>query len=183
MFNRLLYHTMIVGVCILAACNQTGEEDRYFRFINNPENKIFQTIKVGNIQASLKWLPAEYRNLLSKKDNDVVYNDDLYYFNAIIDKTDQAQSNESKAAYLNFDMQQDFVMFSGKDSIAPLICQKVENGKENSYEYIIAFEPLERDKDFMVIYNDKIFGIGTIAFVYAQEDLNRIPQLKKNIVQ
>ena len=183
MLRRKKYQIILAGIYLFAACSQPDEKERYFRFINNPENKIVQRIKVGNIQASLKWLPAEYRSLLNQKGNNAQYDDSLYYFNAVIDKTDQSKPDEHKTIYLDFDMQQDFVMFSGTDSIAPLICQKVENGITNSYEYILAFDPPERNKDFTVFYNDKVFGIGTVAFVFTQKDLNRIPELKKNIVQ
>jgi len=31
---------------------------------------------------------------------------------------------------------------------------------------------------FAVIYNDKIFGIGTIAFVYNSDEIKKVPKLK-----
>lgn len=71
-------------------------------------------------------------------------------------------------------MQNDFVMLINGDSVIPVICQKIENGKSGSYEYLMAFEKenlQKKEDDFTVFYHDKIFGMGTIAFVYDQNDI------------
>jgi hypothetical protein len=45
---------------------------------------------------------------------------------------------------------------------------------------MLVFEKQEEEltKDFAVVYNDKVFGTGTLAFVYNQEDISKIPKLK-----
>lgn len=152
-------------------------------YINNPNNKITQRIKLNDIQVSMKWQPETYRRIVyarGKYDKDSPVGDDgLYYFNAKFDKEKGEKPPKEKILYLDFDMQQDFVLLNGKDSIAPVFCQKIENGIGGSYEYILAFEkPANAIGDFSVIYNDKIFGIGTVAFVYKNEDIMKIPILK-----
>jgi hypothetical protein len=71
---------------------------------------------------------------------------------------------------------------NNKDSVPAAICQKIENGKGGSYEYLLAFDKVKSNRsneDFTIIYNDKIFGMGSVAFVYKQNDIKNIPALKK----
>ena len=169
---------------LLCACkHQTGEE-RYVKYINDLRHKIEQQIKIGEVQATIKWLPEDYRGLLNKDlQTDGVNKDEgFYYFDIKFDKSKGDKPVKEKVMYLDFDMQKDFVLLIGKDSVAPVICQKIENGIAGSYQYMLAFEKKDMQKtaeDFSVIYNDKIFGIGTIAFVYKQKDIQRIPKLKR----
>jgi hypothetical protein len=174
---------LVCGLLLVGGCIARSAKQRYEDYLNDPVNKILQSIKVGDVKASLKWLPAEYRKMISR--DEVAADSDqekekFYYFDAKFEKTEGEKPAKEKMLYLDFDMQKDFVLVSGSDSIPPAICQKVENGISGSYEYIVAFEkPVDRNGDnFNVLYKDKVFGIGTIAFVYRSEDINRIPKLK-----
>jgi hypothetical protein len=182
-----IFKWLVVLLCI-TACHHKTAERLYWDYVNNPDNKIFQKIKVGDVYASMKWMPKQYRQMINKRtDNDVdnSTDDGLYYFNAKLEKPAGEKPTKEKLLYLDFDIQKNFVLVAGTDSIAPAICQKIENGIAGSYEYMLAFEKppnfqKEVDKSFSVIYNDKLFGIGTIAFVYDKEDIKRIPKLKRN---
>jgi len=174
----------VLVIILFTGCKAKMSERGYSDYINDPENKITQKIKIGEVQASMKWIPPEYHLLVSKKNGRVADSsaqDGLYYFDAKFEKTTGEKPVKDKLLYLDFDMQNDFVLLLGKDSVAPSICQKIENGISGSYEYMLAFESKGKEKDkndFTVIYNDKIFGIGTIAFVYNQDDIKKIPKLK-----
>jgi hypothetical protein len=174
----------VLVIVLVMGCKTKMTEKGYADYINDPENKITQKIKIGEVQASMKWIPQEYYRLINKKNGrfvDSVSQDGLYYFDAKFEKTTEEKPTKEKLLYLDFDMQNDFVLLLGKDSIAPGICQKIENGIPGSYQYMLAFESRGKEisnDDFTVIYNDKIFGIGTIAFVYNQDDIKKIPKLK-----
>jgi hypothetical protein len=95
------------------------------------------------------------------------------YFNVKIEKTDTDRIGKEQALYLAFDIQQDFVLKAGGRQILPGVCQKIENGRKDIYEYVVAFEAgkeLEKE-ELTLLYKDKIFGVGTVAFVYDQADL------------
>lgn len=182
---------IIAGFLLLAyGCKHQTAEQRYVKYINDLQHKIKQQIKIGEVQATIKWLPIDYRKLMSRDQQiDPANNNDnsFYYFDIKFDKTKGDKPGKEKIMYLDFDMQKDFVLLVGKDSVSPVICQKIENGIAGSYQYMLTFEKKEPGsyrmekavEDFSVIYNDKIFGIGTIAFVYKQKDIQKIPKLKK----
>ncbi len=173
---------ILIVALVVAGCKTKSTEKNYIDYINDPENKITQRIKIGEVQAIMKWMPPDYYKLISRsrQAGDTLSGTGLY-FNAKFEKTTGEKPVKEKLLYLDFDMQNDFVLLVGKDSIAPSICQNVENGISGSYEYMLAFEDQGREpgkQDFTVFYNDKIFGIGTIAFVYNQDDIKKIPKFK-----
>ncbi|HEV7782326.1 MAG TPA: hypothetical protein VGO58_13725 [Chitinophagaceae bacterium] len=168
---------------VFAGCRHATSEQQYINYINDPEHKITQQIKIGDVQATVKWLPAGYRKLKSEKLEEPAAAEEgegFYFFDVKFDKTKGEKPVAGKLAYLDFDIQKDFVLLKGKDSLLPLICQKIENGIGGSYQYMLVFEKQEEEltKDFAVVYNDKVFGTGTLAFVYNQEDISKIPKLK-----
>jgi len=169
----------IIGVGILlvvAGCKHKTLQQRFAGFINDPANKITQKITVGNITATIKWMPAGYRRMIDSLTGE---NDEYDYFNVKFDKTGEDKPSREKKMYLDFDMQKDFSLVIGKDSILPAICQRIQNGLSGSYEYMLAFEKQKKNdvENFTVVYKDEIFGIGILAFLYKQEDIKKIPTL------
>lgn len=166
---------------IICLCRCTTHQQGLAEFVNDPKNKITQRITIGNIHTMVKWLPEEYRRLSASgtaNTGKINESDSYYYFNARFDRKDDTKLSKEKTLYLDFDMQNDFSLVKGKDSILPAICQRIQNGRSNSYEYMLGFEKKEnRDQDFILVYHDKIFGIGTVAFVYNADDIKKIPTL------
>jgi hypothetical protein len=178
------FHTItkwLAVLLLLSACSQKTTEQKYAAYINDPENKIVQKIKIGKVEARMKWISPDYHQLISRN-RDRVIDDGLCYFNAKFENNTAEKPVKEKIIYLDFDMQNDFVLLSGNDSIMPAICQKIENGISGSYEYMLAFEkpPGGDNKIFSVIYKDKMFGMGTVEFVYDQDDIKKIPKLKRD---
>jgi hypothetical protein len=106
-------------------------------------------------------------------------NDSYDYFDIKFDRVNEKKLAKEKILYLDFEIQKDFAMVWGKDSVLPAICQRIQNGYSGSYEYMLAFEgkKVNEEKDFTLVYNDKIFATGIMAFVYRQEDIKKIPIL------
>lgn len=131
-----------------------------------------QSIQVGDVHVVTKWLP--YYGMKDSVDG-------YYYFDIKFQKQETTKPDKEKTMYLNFAMQQDFILAIGRDSVIPSICQKIENGMAGSYQYTLAFDKRGKDmnkEDLALVYRDKIFGIGMLAFVYKQSDIRKIPKLK-----
>jgi hypothetical protein len=177
---RKMIPRWIVLLILLFGCKNKTPEEKFADYVSNPKNKITQVIKVGETQAIIKLLTDEYRNSLIRTDTGTTdRSGEYYYFNMRFDKSVGDKPDKQKTLYLNFDMLHDFVILLNNDSVPAAICQKIENGRAGSYEYLLAFEKRNREEeDFTVFYHDKIFGMGTIAFVYKQEEIKKIPALK-----
>ena len=177
MIKRLAW----IALPFLLGCHQKTPEDKLRGFVENPANKITQAITTGDVSIVAKFLPASYRSITDGQDSTGKENERFYYFNVKFNKKDLNKPSKNQLLYLDFDMQNDFVLLvNNKDSVAPAICQKIENGMAGSYEYLVVFENNTSNKwnEFTLFYNDKIFNIGMVAFVYKEKDIKKIPVLK-----
>ena len=164
-------------------CSQKSDKQKFIDYINDPDNKITQQIKIGEVQTTVKWLSPDFQRLKNGgqgMDSVATTNEGFYYFDVKFDKVKGDKPAKEKLLYLDFDMQNDFMLLQRKDSILPAICQKIENGVPGSYQYMLVFEKKDNgsdDHDFALIYKDKIFATGVLAFVYKQKDIRKIPKL------
>lgn len=126
-----------------------------------------QEIKIGNMVLTAR--------LLSKYGADTTDNS-IIYLNIHLKRLNGDALSKEKTLYLDFDIEHDFVLLQNKDSISPVFCQRIANGQKNDFEYIVAFDRLANvsAKELDFLYNDKLFGIGTVAFVYNLEELKKI---------
>jgi hypothetical protein len=166
----------------ISACKQKSPEEKLKNFVEDPDNKITQKITVGDVGIITKFLPASYRSLMGEEKDSIKGNkEQFYYFNVKFNRRATEKPAKEKLLYLNFDMQNDFVLLvNDRDSVPPAICQKIENGTTGSYEYMIVFEKGEEEwKNFTLFYHDKIFSIGTVSFVYNEKDILKVPGIKE----
>lgn len=176
-------NTMFLLIILLLGCSQRSARQKLQDFINDPDNKIIQSIRIGNVTMISKWIPF-YPQLTNaaEKDRNEPAEEDYYYFHVRLENPSTEKPVKEKIMYLDFDIQQDFTLVHGTDSLAPVICQKIEQGVSGRYQYLVAFEkhhPGQTQPDFVLLYKDKIFGIGTVAFVYRKEITQKVPILKR----
>lgn len=167
----------MAGMLLVISCTNRTPQQRLAAYVNDPENKIVQSIQVGDVKAIAKLLPAQYRD---PQPQSSISNEEYCYFNVRFEKNTVEKPANEKLLYLNFDMQNDFTMFCAGDSISPVICQKIETGVSGRYEYLVAFHNDDNQlskNDFTLYYKDKIFGLGVIAFVYSQKDIQQVPKI------
>jgi hypothetical protein len=169
---------------LMASCTQRNAEEQLKSFVDDPDNKITQRITVGKTGVVVKFLPTSYRSLIGQTSFTGDDKDRFYHFDVTFNSNTNEKPAKEKLLYLDFDMQKDFVLLvNDKDSVGPAICQKIENGIAGCYEYQVVFEKNgnERWDEFTLLYNDKIFGTGTTAFVYKENDIQKIPGLKSEV--
>ncbi len=172
----------VAVLLFVVACKEKSPVEKLKSYVEDPDNKITQRITVGDVVVVTRFLPASYRSLMNEEKDTMPGNEDrFYYFDVKFNKNPADKPAKEKLLYLNFDMQNDFVLWvNNRDSIAPSICQKIENGTAGSYEYMVVFERGDAAwKSFTLFYHDKIFNIGTLSFVYNEKDILKIPGIKE----
>jgi hypothetical protein len=177
----------IFFLLLMASCRHPSQKEKLAAYVNDPANKITQRIEKGGVQVTAKFFPEDYNLILNKSRGDstawAASGDGFYYFDIKFDKQGTDKPSKEKLLYMDFDMQKDFVLLAGLDSVPSAICQKIENGVAGSYEFMVGFERPVAQEDFSLFYNDKIFGTGTLAFVYNKKDVMKIPRLKTSKAQ
>lgn len=122
-----------------------------------------QEIEVGDVRFKCKQMNIEINNAEAEE------GDNIIYFNVRIEKKNNRQFEKGQLLYLVFDMQHDFHLKMDSQERAPIFFQKIENGRANEYEYIIAFDSFAGNQEanlLTLVYTDKIFGAGMVAFVH-----------------
>lgn len=149
-----------------AGCGQIGAN-------KDTDSANVRSITVGDTKVIAKCMDKSYgsHGVLKKlvADTTASKQPQYWYFNVKLEKNGNTPFNKDKVLYMNFDMQPDFTLVDGCDSIPAAFCQRIENGIKENYEYMLAFENNNRPSkpgNQTLVYKDKLFGIGTVAFVY-----------------
>ncbi len=183
--RRILFFGMVMLLCIicnLVSCRQKTKEEKLVDYINDTTNHIIQKQIVHGVEMTVKYMPADYHKIIGTN------GEQDYHENISLDiKISKPEVKKDKATtlYLDFDIQNDFQLAVNNSFLIPGICQKVENGIKDNYEYIVVFEsPLLENLNAQqaeLIYTDKIFGIGQRKFIFKKKDILSIPKLTSSL--
>jgi hypothetical protein len=144
----------------LLSCMNSQERIKKWMKANGIEQ-----IKVGDTQMTSK--------ILSYHPNDTLGSSFLY-MDVRLDKQSGIKMDKTKELYADFDIEKDFALKINNSQLPAGFCQRIQNGKENSYEYIVAFNITPKDfnsNGITLLYKDQIFGIGSVAFDYEESYL------------
>jgi hypothetical protein len=142
-------------------CGERGKQ-------NNIRDALKKLNTVNGVSVEAKFIKGnEVNNLYTLSE------DPFLYFN--IRLTQPSLDPDPKTIeYINFKMEKDFSMLNSGDTILPVMVHRVVNGVKGRYEYLVAFERLEgfgQTGRVSILYEDKIFGIGTQVFDFRKEDI------------
>jgi hypothetical protein len=87
----------------------------------------------------------------------------LKYYRLIIQAPGRF-TDTSDVNYINFGMEHSVKMVRQQDSISPAFMQRIANGKEETYEYIVAFaDNTKPGTPFDICLRDHVLGLGTVS--------------------
>jgi len=120
------------------------------------EDLATKTYEQDNKKFIVQKLPANFNDGANEKETG------LKYYRLLI-QTPQQLRDSSDVSYLNFGLVEDLRMVKQSDSIAPAFMQRISNGKENLYEYIVAFADRSTNNSCEIYMNDHVFGLGEVS--------------------
>lgn len=180
----------------------------YTSWVENKSNGLKVEKRIGDITYSALYKPCAYVAMMDigKKEltaerlkEKVKEYEGMQYFTFKITAPDQGQellkwkiqSDQeyySRLEYFSFNMQKDFKLIDGKDTLdcAMYHFERVY-GLEPSATFVLAFPLLTQEQagsgkrsytDKTIGYTDQVFGGGNIYMTIRGEDLNRLPEIK-----
>ncbi len=176
---------LIIAFSFMISCKQKTGRVKFVEFMNDTSNNILQKQTANGVEIIAKYLPVEFQKNIPGENESQSRTDNSENISLTV-KINKAGFKKDKATslYLNFDIQNDFQLHVDHKFLVPAICQKIENGIQDNYEYIIVFETaaLENSliKEAELIYSDKIFGIGQRKFIFKKNDILKLPRLTTN---
>ena len=123
---------------------------------SKPETLVTKTYTLDDRKFIVQKLPADFN------DGEDESKTGIRYYRVLIETpgkfTDTADVN-----YINFGLERQLVMIKQQDSIAPALMQRIANGREAMYEYIVAFHDPEHSGPYEIYMNDHVFGLGKVS--------------------
>jgi hypothetical protein len=182
------------------------EPNDYLSWVENPENGMIVTQKVNDMVFSLMYKPLDYVALkeLKKENVDALeiikvkgQLEDMQYFTLRIASTSSNDLLKSQNAssedynqriqYFSFHMQNDISLVDGPDTLRCVLHHFERTyGLAPFRNFVLGFKQPEstsskdRKASKTVIFEDKVFGKGTIKLKVKSSDLWRIPEIKTN---
>lgn len=170
----------------------------FLLWYENPENKMITEKTIGDFSYSCFYKEAGYL-AIKEWSNDSLKNDikekikeyeGMQYFSYKIQSLSSQDellkigiSSEdeyySRIEYLSFKMQKDFKLIDGTDTLDCKLFHFERNyGLAPNASFTLAFEKGKRNNNSKsLIYEDKVFGNGTIYLTIKENDLNNIPKI------
>jgi len=117
--------------------------------------------------------------------------DEMHYFNFHIEPSDnntsplkhivQSENDYNKVInYMAFEMQKDIYLLDGLDTMKCQLFHFVRDYDVTpNLDFVLGFEKGNK-KDFVFVYDDKLFNTGTIKLKYSDHTLSQFPKLKIN---
>ena len=121
-----------------------------------PENLVTKTYTLDDKKFIVQKLPADFN------DGEDESKTGLRYYRVLIE-TPGKFTQTSEINYINFGLEQQLMMIKQQDSISPAFMQRIVNGKETLYEYIVAFHDRERTANYEIYMDDHVFGLGKVS--------------------
>lgn len=155
-------------VAITGKVKLSGKED---------EPGLVKNRQFDNAGYRVEFLPGYAAMLAARKGGNQDKKDDeagnFYYFKFNL-RSAVFEKDKELVKYMNYNMQQNFVLLLRGDSISCVFYQAIPKGFGNTQEFLVAFE-LEKDdhrpdEPLEFIFNDHVVRNESIVFPYTSKD-------------
>jgi hypothetical protein len=198
----LLLFILITAAAIRCSVQHVSPRE-YMKWVKDEENGLRVSKEIGDYKFTLQYKPCEFEALLhlgdkplAKKqlDSAVASIKDIQFFTLCINSPgkndpakdisiDEADYNQ-RLNYLMFEMQKDFFLVDGKDTLSCLFYHYERNfnvSPENNILLGFERDTLEKEPaDKTLIYDDKILETGPVMLTIRSNNIKAVPVLNLN---
>ena len=183
--------------------NHTEEKltvQEFISWCSDKNNKLNKSKDIADIQFGLSYMPAESMAVLELRTEEYDYPKfieacnhyaDMTYFNFKIEvingsgellkyKLESPSQYEGRVKYISFEMQKDIYLVQGKDTLLPGLFQFERIFEVAPYSTVMfSFDnkKFNRNNEFTIVYNDKLFEKGFVKFNYKNKQLINVPNI------
>ena len=171
------------------------------QWVENPVNGLKVEQRKENFRFQVQYKPLDYIVAMEERKHSLLkatvearkqeLGDHLDYFSfkispatqgkdvwAYVQQAENPQVKSDLTYYLSYEMKKDFYLLDGKDTLGCSLYQFVNtSGISPDLDFVMAFEK-RPEKDRLLVYDDKVFGLGPVQLKVKKESINHIPTLK-----
>jgi len=157
------YMTIFLMAFLFACSERTVKESAS----NKVQDVHTKTINTNTANVMFQHVPSP---LPETSDTGLAGKDAYIYFNAgIVLNASEKRSTYAEAAYLNFGIENNFMLIAGNDTISPAFCHRIVGNNKNVLRYIIAFPQPEASiarNDLQLYLDDQQLGVGKVSATF-----------------
>ena len=170
---------------------------QYLVWCQTAENGLKQSKEMGNLRFIAQYKPSDFisaqKYKVEQQQIKKQETESYLYFNFRIEDKDKQQTPlkhqnptqdqyYQRLNYLSFDMEKDFYVLEGSDTLSIAKFQFVQKYSLAPYiDYVLGFKRKDKTSaikgPIRLIYQDRAFGNGKIQLLFEKEQLERIPAL------
>jgi hypothetical protein len=172
----------------------------FMKWCADKETGLNKTKEIGDMDFNLSYLPAEAMAYLELKTESYdletlqktcAHYSDMSYFRLRLEakewtgellkyKLSSPAHYENRIKYMSFDLQTDLWLVQGSDTLYAGLYQFERAFEAVPYATVMfAFDTkkFNKEKEFTIIYNDRLFEKGFIKFNYKDQQLTNLPHI------
>ncbi|WP_027420457.1 hypothetical protein [Crocinitomix catalasitica] len=181
----------------LYACGKSKLAPKeYVYWCDDAENKLIKNYTQKDLSLTCQYMTSEYSVLKQSNPNDLNISEiqssieslaDLVQFklkfenksknNFIKNNYTTAEEFNTRSLYLSYDMQDDFRLVAGADTIKCVLLHHERTYGNTPYETVFLTFPKKSNSDLELIFNDQVFGFGRVKFKFRNEVILNMPEL------
>jgi hypothetical protein len=163
---------VIIFCVLLFACHEPAVVNVTGRA--EPEVGMVKTRMREDVTYRVEFLPA-YQKMLSAKTG--VANDSSFSYFRFNVKAARLDKEKELVEYMNYQMQMDFTLKIGADSIPCVFYQAIPKGLGGELEFLVAFES-RAVPDMEFVFNDRALRNEQFVFTYTVKDFEKTDNKK-----
>lgn len=182
----------LVILLLLVSCGSSLSPARYINWIENPDHGLRKTKTIGPVEYVVQYKTSEYMMLKNNSSDKKMELPErgFHYFGLMLNPLDKKSqllhinlSNEedyfSRMQYYNFYFKNDiYLLVNGKRFPCEFYYFESTGKITPGLTFSLAFDIKNESGDLQMVINDRIFGSGSLNFLFKQKSLNKIPKLK-----
>ena len=160
--SKTIASMLLCCVLFFVACKGGDKKDKLASYVSKNENGLTKKISSGSTEIVSQLIPDESGG-------------DLYKFMVYVNTTRDKMS-DSVLYYFNYRSADYFRLVSGKDTLQPVLSERVANGRREINQFTVLFDMNGKEKlhdSFSLVFlGNKLFS-DSLAFHYALTDIKK----------
>lgn len=177
----------------MIGCSKGVDYKKYLVWYESDENPLRKTITIGDVEYTLTYMVTDYfkaREMASGSGGDNKQKDESEYYKLNI-KIKNSQEpltyhlkNQSESYerinYLVSNVKDDILLLTSNDTLS---CQMHHYERVyhvgNTLSVMFIFDKTNEKKERTIVFNDKLFNDQLVTFTFSEDEINKVPILKK----
>lgn len=171
---RLTISFLVIFIGMIACRDRS--RNALQQLMTDEQSGLLQEKRIGDVVIRLTYLPECWERM-NNRPASVDHSEMCFKINVLpAGNTDQRKEEPMSASY---GLDTVFQLILNRDTLAPLIAERVSNGQLNGVEYLVIFErkPLAAVQQAALVYKDWLFSATRLVFPLQKNYLQKSDSL------